>query len=260
LLRAADALGWVFDDSLALRKKQGLPVQEEEKPTFSAPDAEKESEPYFGRLLVEGEQVAFRIEERFRDEPVEPTAAQLARDKREYGYYAPRRVAVASGALRVIRFDAYRTWGTPDRRSWYDWQGRRVEDQTSEVLLGLYELAVSIRERRAKDEQEAREGEERARAVKRSGRHARTPTKSSSRSLSGMPAPRNMRATCAGTSRRHGSILLASRFGSSSKRRPSISSSGRKGTWTNWTPCTRLRARWNSRKAPVITTRMTWTA
>jgi hypothetical protein len=163
LLRAAETLGWVFDDQLTLRKKQGLPVHEEEKPTGSASDANKESEAHTGRLLVEGEQVAFRIEERFRDEPLEVTSAQLAREKREYGYHAPRKVSVPTGALRVVRFDTYRTWGTPDRRSWYDRKGRRVEDQISEVLLGFYELALSIKERRAKDEQEAREREERER-------------------------------------------------------------------------------------------------
>jgi hypothetical protein len=131
LLRAGEALGWVFDDPLALRKKQGLPVQEEEKSTGSAADANKGSEPYTGRMLVEGEQVAFRIEERFRDEPLEVTAAQLAREKREYGYHAPRKVSVPTGALRLVRLDTYHTYGGPDRRSWYDRKGKRVEEQDS---------------------------------------------------------------------------------------------------------------------------------
>jgi hypothetical protein len=165
LLRAAAALGWVFDDPLELRKKQGRPVADAEAPA-SPGDSKEAPEPYRGRLLVEGEQVALRIEERLRDEVVEPTAAQLVREKREYGYHFPRKMSVPTGALRIVRLDTYRTWGGPDRRSWYDRKGRRVEDQIPEVLLGFYELALSIRERREKDEREAREREEQERRRK----------------------------------------------------------------------------------------------
>ena len=160
LLRAAAALGWMFDDPRALRKEQGLPLQAEDRKTSSVSEEKKETEPHVGRLLVGNEQIALRIEERFRDEPIEPTAAQLAREKREYGYHAPRKVGVATGALRVVRLDTYRTWGEPDRRSWYDRKGKRVEDQIPDLLLGFYELALSIKERREKDEREAREREE----------------------------------------------------------------------------------------------------
>lgn len=120
VLRAAAALGWSFDDSLVLRKQQGLPVQQAK--SHRANDGEN-AEPYHGRLLVEGEQVAFRIEERFREEPVQPTAAQLTREKREHGYHAPRKTSVPTGALRLVRLDTYRAWGEPDRRSWFDRKG-----------------------------------------------------------------------------------------------------------------------------------------
>jgi hypothetical protein len=122
-------LDGAFDDSLVLRKKQGLAVQEEKKHTATTPEDKQESEPYTGRLLVEGEQVALRIEERFREERIEPTAAQLAREKREYGYHAPRKIAVATGALRLVRLDTYRNWGEPERRTLYDRKGSRVEDK-----------------------------------------------------------------------------------------------------------------------------------
>ena len=159
LLRAAQSLGWDFDDPRRLRKKQVLPdVEEESKPQAAAEQTEA-SEPHGGRLLVEGEQVGLKIEERFREDPVVPSTAQVAREKREYGYHAPRKVAVATGALRVVRLDTYRTWGTPERRSWYDRKARRVEEQIPEILLGLYELAVSIKQRREKDERQARERE-----------------------------------------------------------------------------------------------------
>ena len=71
-----------------------------------------------------------------------------------------------TGALRIVRLDTYRAWGGPDRRSWYDRKGRRVEDQIPEVLLGFYELALSIREGRVKDEREARAREEQERRRK----------------------------------------------------------------------------------------------
>jgi hypothetical protein len=160
VLRAAQTLGWMFDDSLALRKRQGLAVQEEKKQTATTTQDKQESEPYIGRLLVEGEQVALRIEERFREERIEPTAVQLAREKREYGYHAPRKVAVATGALRLVRLDTYRTWGEPERRTWYDRKGSRVEDQLQEILLGFYELSLSISERRAEDARKERERQE----------------------------------------------------------------------------------------------------
>jgi hypothetical protein len=159
LLRAAQSLGWEFDDPRRLRKKQDLPDEEEESTSRAGAERTEESEPHGGRLLVEGEQVGLRVEERFREDPVVPSAAQLTREKREYGYHAPRKVAVATGALRVVRLDTYRTWGTPERRSWYDRKGKRVEDQIPEILLGFYELAVSIKERREKYEREARERE-----------------------------------------------------------------------------------------------------
>ena len=124
--------------------------------TGASEEDKKKPEPPHGRLLVEGEQVAIRIEERLREERIEPTAAQLAREKREYGYHAPRKVSVPTGALRLVRLDTYRTWGEPDRRSWYDRKGKRVEDQIPDLLLGFYELALSIKERREKDEREAR--------------------------------------------------------------------------------------------------------
>jgi hypothetical protein len=172
LLRAADTLGWIFDDPADLRKKQRNPERPHSESSTSWRDegstnTEKvNTEPNNGRLLVEGEQVSFRIEERFRDEPCEPTAAELAREKREYGYHAPRKIAVATGNLRVVRLDTYRTYGEPDRRSWYDRKGSRVEDQMREILLGFYQLALSIKERRAEDERKARERQEQERRQK----------------------------------------------------------------------------------------------
>lgn len=165
LIRAAQALGWTFDDPHTLTERQGRAVNASEG-HGSIENAVDGAKPDVGCFLVEGEQVAFRIEERFREEPVEPTAAQLAREKRHYGYHAPRKISVATGALRAVRLDTYATYGHPDRRSWFDHKGKRVEDQLREILLGFFELALSIRDRRAKDEQEARKRQEEERRRK----------------------------------------------------------------------------------------------
>jgi len=109
---------------------------------------------------VNGEECELRIEERLREEVRQPSAHELAREKREYGYHAIRKVQVPTGALRVVRLDTYRVYGCPDRRTWYDRKGSRVEDQLQDILLGFYELAVSIKARRADDELKERKRRE----------------------------------------------------------------------------------------------------
>ena len=159
LLRSAEALGWTFIDPASHRKE----TPEEE--THSAPrydrcakaDPSAPKPPPEGRLLVEGEEIEIRIEERFREEPRVPSAAELSREKREYGYHAPRTTSIATGNLRVARLYTYGRYGGPPRRSWYDRKGAPVEDQIQEILLGCYEVALYIKRRRAKDEEEARE-------------------------------------------------------------------------------------------------------
>lgn len=165
LIRGAQELGWVFDEPQALSERQRKPINPTDRSGSSENPAD-DGESHVGRFLIEGEEVAFRIEERFRDERVEPTAAQLAREKREYWYRAPRKTSVATGALRIVRLDTYGSYGRPDRRSWFNHRGKRVEDQLREILLGLYELALSIRERRAKAEQETRQREQEERRRK----------------------------------------------------------------------------------------------
>jgi hypothetical protein len=123
-------------------------------------------EPPVGRFLVEGEQVGLRIEDRLRDEPRVPSAYELAREKREYGYHAPRKMRVPTGNLRVIRLDTYRTYGEPDKHTWYDRKGSQVEDQLKDILLGFYELSRSIKARRAEDERRERERQEAERRQK----------------------------------------------------------------------------------------------
>ena len=60
----------------------------------------------------------------------------------------------------MARDYSYGRYRGPPRRSWYDRKGALVEDQIQEILLGCYEVALYMRQRRAKDEEEAREREE----------------------------------------------------------------------------------------------------
>jgi len=165
LLRSAETLGWSFIEPASRAKG----ASEEETHSASRYGRYAQAEPPAppppppppeGRLVVAGEEVEIRIEERFREEPRVPSAAELAREKREYGYHAPRTTSIATGHLRVARLYTYGRYGGPPRRSWYDRKGTPVEDQIQEILLGCYEVALYIKTRRAMDEEEARQREE----------------------------------------------------------------------------------------------------
>jgi hypothetical protein len=158
LLRAATSLGWSFGDSEILKKK----AEEEAERIRSqyghhAPPEPSMPEPPPGRIWVEGEEIEFRIEEKLREEPRTPTAAELAREKREWGYHAPRTISVSTGHLRVVRLDSEYRYRGPQRHSWYDRKGKPVEDQIKDILLGFYELALLQKDRRAKAERAERE-------------------------------------------------------------------------------------------------------
>jgi hypothetical protein len=160
LLRSAEALGWSFIESPSREKVETRIVPTYGRHVEPAPEPKPPPE---GRLLVLGEEVEIRIEERFREEPRVPSAAELAREKREYGYTAPRTTSIATGKLRIARDYTYGRYRGPPRRSWYDRKGAAVEDQIQEILIGCYEVALYMRQRRAKDEEEARQREEEAR-------------------------------------------------------------------------------------------------
>lgn len=115
LLRASESLGWNF---VGVPPKPSDPAPR--RYGYQQPDPPSPASKKFGELLVVGERVAFQIEERYRDEPRTPTDKELAREKREYGYKAPRKMAVATGNLRVVRLDTYGSWRGPTRQSWYD--------------------------------------------------------------------------------------------------------------------------------------------
>lgn len=154
ILKTCEALGWSFvvptpkDEEKAQSQRHGEtePARVEHVP--------------LGQILIEAECVGLHIEERLREELRTPTAAELAREKREYGYRAPRKEYLPTGNLRVMRLDTYRTYGAPPRFTVYDRGTKRVEDQIPDILQGIQELALSIKLRRAEDERKAREYEE----------------------------------------------------------------------------------------------------
>lgn len=163
LLKAADALGWRYE---AAKPAEGDTRAGERDPHHAKPGAAHTPTHCSGHLCVEGERISFRIEERLREEARVPTAAEVAREKREYGYHAPRKAAVPTGALRIVRLDGYRSYGEPTRRTWYDRKGRLVEAQIRDVLSGFYDLAVDTKARRAEEQRRAREAAEEERRRK----------------------------------------------------------------------------------------------
>ncbi|MGB9330076.1 MAG: hypothetical protein WCB10_04845 [Steroidobacteraceae bacterium] len=141
-LRAASELGWTFVPPAASK---------------TGPATEAVKTPALGHLVVEGEAIAFRIEERLKSEPRDPTPQELARERREYRYHAPRITLVPTGALRFIRLEtAY--WSR--QKTWYDHRRRRVEGQLREILLDFLEHAFAIKTHRAEREREERAEQE----------------------------------------------------------------------------------------------------
>jgi hypothetical protein len=149
ILKTCESLGWPF---VAPERK----AVEWERSHERHQSPEVPSAPPVGRILVAGEHVGLHIEERLREETREPTPAELAREKREYGYCAARKALVPTGNLRVVRLDTYRTFGAATRLTWYDRGSTRVEERLPDILAGFYELALSIKARRAEDERQER--------------------------------------------------------------------------------------------------------
>jgi len=102
--------------------------------------------------------VPFLIEERLKEELREPTPAELAREKREYGYRAERKTFIPTGMLRLVRVDSDSWRGT--RKSWYERAPDGLEEKIPAILAAFFEFALELKARRAKREQEKREREE----------------------------------------------------------------------------------------------------
>jgi len=117
--------------------------------------AEEPSRAY-AQLLVDGEPMSFLIEERFREIPREPSARELAREKREYRYHAPRTESLPTGALRIVRIDSTCRW-FPRRKTWFDQGKQRVESKIPQILATFRDRALEIKTKRDEEERERRE-------------------------------------------------------------------------------------------------------
>lgn len=145
-LRAAQDLGWTFE----------APAPEKATADTGGKDSSTSPGPAIGQLVVEGQPIGFRIEERMKDVPREPTARELAREKREYWYRAQRANSVPTGSLRLVRVEI--EYGR--RQSWHDRGSRRIEDKIPDILRGFLDLALELKARRAERERRQREYEE----------------------------------------------------------------------------------------------------
>lgn len=106
--------------------------------------------------------MAFLIEERYAEQPREPTPQELAREKRDRFYQAPRVVSAPTGALRIVRVDEKYHYSTR-RSTWYDNRSKLVETKIPKMLADCFERAQEIKIRRAECERQAREREEQKR-------------------------------------------------------------------------------------------------
>jgi F0F1-type ATP synthase epsilon subunit len=162
-IKTAEAVGWPLTDPAPpdpSAQHQGWEQQGSPQP---APDSTRTAPT--ARLLVDGEPIGFLIEERYREEAREPTARELARERRDYSYRAPRVTKIATGALRVVRIDSTCRW-SPRRRSWYDQGVNLVEHKILKILAAFYERAQEIKAKRAEDERRQREWAEQERLRK----------------------------------------------------------------------------------------------
>jgi hypothetical protein len=168
LVRTAEGLGWALQDPPPPKPEPEQPRHRWDPP----PAPPSKPAPLIAHLLVDGEPIDFRIEERMREEPRVPTVAELAREKRDYFYHAPRSQMVATGALRIVRIEPH--YWRPKRKTWYDHRGKLVETQIPKILFSFQELAIRLKAERLECErkQRLREEEERREQDRKERRQA----------------------------------------------------------------------------------------
>jgi hypothetical protein len=115
------------------------------------------------RVVVEGEDFEFSIDERMRQEPYQMTAEEVARRKRGGYVYTPRYQYVPTGMLTIKVGPGYGS-GLP--QSWTDSRNQKLEERLGEVVLALRRLSawriVAREKRQLKEQRVAREQQRRA--------------------------------------------------------------------------------------------------
>lgn len=145
-LRLADAflvgaamLGWTF---------QAPPKPEESRNHYRPEHTPPPTGPVYGHLLVQGEPLAFRIDERHRQVDHVLTEDEKERKRRNQSIYPPRYDSIPTGDLRLHLM--HPGW-KHSIRTWKDSAKRRLEDQINTILLGFLDEAQAIKERRAEE-------------------------------------------------------------------------------------------------------------
>jgi len=159
LIRTADALGWSLQDPSPPEPKKPEPRRFDWEPAVPTP----KPTPVLARLLVDGVEIEFRIEERKRRVELNKPASTLKR-RNQYDTSPPSYRMEATGALRVICLSPH-FYCDSEQRVWYDKGRLRVEDKIPHILWRFQQLATrTLREKAAKEEAARKEAERERRA------------------------------------------------------------------------------------------------
>ena len=124
------------------------------------PEPKPNPGPRYVDLVVDGHRIEFSIEERFTLKELPPTAADLAKQKRDSWHRPQRRTeTIWSGRLRLKRPSHRYPYGI-DGKSWFETANRRIESLIPKILADFLAVAARMQE---VDEQREREELERER-------------------------------------------------------------------------------------------------
>jgi hypothetical protein len=136
LLVSASMVDWQF---------QAPPKPEESNTGYRRQYAPLPDAPVYGCLFVEGEPLAFRIDERHRQVDHFLTEYEKEQSRRGRLCFPPRWDLVPTGELRL---HLLHTNSTSAIRTWKDSAKRPLEEQINAVLLGFLKEALDIKDRR----------------------------------------------------------------------------------------------------------------
>jgi hypothetical protein len=170
MIRTAAALGSPLQDP------PPVPPKKPDPPRFrwETPAPMPKPGPVMARLLVDGVEVEFRIEERMRR--VNLDVSPPLKKRNQYNQSPPPYRMEATGALRLVCLSPHFYCDT-GHRSWYD-QGRSlIEDKIPKILWRFQQLATRTLREKAEAEEDRRQQQERERiehelSVRR-GNHAK---------------------------------------------------------------------------------------
>jgi hypothetical protein len=142
LLRGAESLGWPFES----------PPRAEPEPRRNAWTPPTRPTAVVGRLIVDGEPLQLRIDERQRQSDHVPTEQEKADKKRGRYVWMPRFDYAPSGELRLHVTEPGHSY---TEKVWKDTKAHPLEVQVRKVLHGL--LSLALERKRHREEQRCRE-------------------------------------------------------------------------------------------------------